>query len=137
MIEDIDQEYLDYMEDTEQQPEAFFLFESSLKLLCKYLLKLKGWYNETIYLYYFQVLSLYYWYDLERTQDQIKATFASKINFSSPITTASTLLFTLDFTLSPLFDEIILPLSKIEDASTIELESTNPNSLDFVNSVQG
>ena len=52
-------------------------------------------------------------------------------------TTASTLLFTLDFTMSPLFDEIIMPLSKIEEASSIELDSVNPNSLDFVNSVQG
>lgn len=56
------------MEDIgETDIEPFFLFEGSLKLLCRYLKKLHHWYNEVIYLFYFELLGLYYWYDVERT----------------------------------------------------------------------
>ena len=50
MIEEIDQEYLEYMEENgsslaaTQPEEPFFLFEGSLKLLCRYLKKLSIWY---------------------------------------------------------------------------------------------
>lgn len=73
------------MEDMGQTPDSFFLFESSLKLLCKYLRKLSTWYNESIYLFYFQLLNLYYFYDVDRTLAQIQLSFAEKLDIVESI----------------------------------------------------
>ena len=85
LIEDIDQDYIELMEDMGETPESFFLFESSLKLLCKYLRKLATWYNESIYLFYFQLLNLYYSYDVDRTLAQIQLSFAEKLDIVESI----------------------------------------------------
>lgn len=37
-----------------------FVFEKSLEILLKFLRKLVSWPNETIYLFYFYILNLYY-----------------------------------------------------------------------------
>ena len=66
-IEELDGEYLNYCTEVGEEPEAFFLLENSLKLLCRYLRKLHLWYNESIFLFYFQLLNLYYYYDIDRT----------------------------------------------------------------------
>ena len=68
VIDDIDQEYMDLMDGMGEVPlEPFFLQESSLRLMCRYFKKLNEFHNDTIYLFYFQLLNLYYWYDGKAT----------------------------------------------------------------------
>jgi len=47
--------------------QPFFLYEGSLKLMCRYFKKLHQWHNDTIYLFYFQLLNLYFWYNARDT----------------------------------------------------------------------
>ena len=38
--------------------------------------KLSVWYNQAIYLFYFQILNLYYYYDSERTYQILMQAFS-------------------------------------------------------------
>ncbi len=73
MCEEIDSDHIDHMQEQGLDPsvDPFFIFEGSLKILCKYLQKLSKWFNETIFLFYFQILNLYYFTDVERTRNEL------------------------------------------------------------------
>lgn len=107
-----------------------------MKLLCRYLRKLATWYNEVIFLYYYELLSLYYWYDVERTQQILKTSFADKFDISGLGVSSSTKLYSRDFSLSPLFNDIFPYLSKAEEAAQI-VPNDNPEAIFFVNGVRG
>lgn len=80
-LEDLDQEYLQSNDGV--APDNFFLFEESLKLIGRYLKKLSNWTHQTIQLFYFQILNLYYQYDTERTYQMIMTVFADKPQFQN------------------------------------------------------
>jgi hypothetical protein len=88
----------------EKGTEAFFLYENSLKMLCKYLKKLSNWYNDVIYMFYFQMLHLYYWYDLDQPSQELAATFPE---FQAEGISVAQRLYSKDFKLSPLYDDLI------------------------------
>lgn len=104
LIDEIDQEYLDLMEGMGEVPlEPFFLQESSLKLMCRYFKKLNQWHHDTIYLFYFQLLNLYYWYDPAATSRELhKQLNATSIDFTNLVTK----LYCKDFKMAPSFTDI-------------------------------
>jgi hypothetical protein len=74
-LEDIDGEYIEQREDTE---EAYFIFDESLKILGKYFRKLADWHNDCIYVFYFQLINLYYSYEFEQTEKAILEALVDK-----------------------------------------------------------
>jgi hypothetical protein len=87
---------MDHMEGAGEVPiDPFFLQEGSLKLLCRYLRKLSQWHHDTIYLFYLQLLNLYYWYDTKATHEEIVKQLTDKIDFSGSV--PSSKLFCKDF----------------------------------------
>ena len=83
-MDDIDQEYMDLMDGMGEVPlEPFFLQESSLRLMCRYFKKLNDFHNDTIYLFYFQLLNLYYWYDTKATHQELHKQLQSSIDFTN------------------------------------------------------
>jgi len=120
-IDELDQMYIDWR--TEQgitDEEDFFIFERSIKLLARYLLKLSTWYNEVIYLFYFQILNLYYSYDAEVTLKQLREALAPKIDLSAAAIPSSTKLYSREFSLSPLFNDVFPYLTKAEESAQIQ-----------------
>jgi hypothetical protein len=55
-------------------------------------------------MFYFQMLHLYYWYDLDQPSQELAATFPE---FQAEGITVAQRLYSKDFKLSPLYDDLI------------------------------
>ena len=69
--------------------------------MCRYFKKLNEFHNDTIYLFYFQLLNLYYWYDAKGTIQELHKQLPS-IDF----TYITAKLYCKDFKMSPLYGDI-------------------------------
>jgi hypothetical protein len=136
MIVELEELNMEMQQDcsSKEDEEQFFIFENSLGVLCKYLLKLSQWYHDTIQLFYYQLLNLYYYYDPARTHSILKEKMKAKIDLGGPGLNSATRLFAKDY--KPMSQDAILPLSKAEEAAQIAPPQDN-ESFFFSNHTRG